>query len=237
MATSADPPEQTGRVARVKPFFREDSTAGALVAVTLAAAVLVEWGVTLRERTAREEHLGKRVAVAARTLREVTLFRTGERREEDRNTKWLLVGSVAAGLVLGGLAQRALPGLAFPDTGWTPTAIGVAVMWAGIALRAWAIATLGRFFRRDIQVAEGQVVVRTGPYSAIRHPAYTGNLLMLAGFGIVLANWASLAVLVVIPVAGHLPRILVEDALLIRRLGEPYRAYAATTARLMPGVW
>jgi protein-S-isoprenylcysteine O-methyltransferase Ste14 len=45
---------------------------------------------------------------------------------------------------------------------------------------------------------------------------------MLAGFGIVLANWASLAALVVIPVLGHLPRIAVEDALLIDRLGEPY---------------
>jgi protein-S-isoprenylcysteine O-methyltransferase Ste14 len=44
-----------------------------------------------------------------------------------------------------------------------------------------------------------QVVGRTGPYAAIRHPAYAGNLLMLAGFGIVLANWASLAALVVIP--------------------------------------
>jgi hypothetical protein len=43
--------------------------------------------VTLGERTAGEARLGRRAAVAARTLREVTLFRTGERREEDRNTK------------------------------------------------------------------------------------------------------------------------------------------------------
>jgi protein-S-isoprenylcysteine O-methyltransferase Ste14 len=221
----------------VKPFFEHDTAAGVLVGATLAAAVLVEWGVTVHERTADEREPGKRLAVAARMLREVTLFRTGERREEDRNTKWALVGSVAAGLVLGSLAQRALPGLAFPETGWAPTAIGVAVMWAGIGLRVWAIATLGRFFRRDIQVAADQVVVREGPYTAIRHPAYAGNLLMLAGFGVVLANWASLAVLIVIPVLGHLPRIRVEDALLIDRLGAPYGAYAATTARLVPGVW
>jgi protein-S-isoprenylcysteine O-methyltransferase len=48
-------------------------------------------------------------------------------------------------------------------------------MWAGIGLRAWAIATLGRFFRRDIQVAGDQVVVRTGPYAAIRHPPTRGT--------------------------------------------------------------
>lgn len=221
----------------MKPFFQEDAAAGVVVAVTLVAAVLVEWGVTLRERTAGEESLAAKAAAAASTLREITLFRTGERREEDRNTKWALVGSVAAGLVLAIVAQRVLPGLAFSDTGWTPTVIGVAVMWAGIALRAWAIVTLGRFFRRDIQVAADQVVVRAGPYAAIRHPSYAGNLLMLAGFGIVLANWASLAAIVVIPVAGHLPRIRVEDALLIDRLGDPYREYAATTARLVPKVW
>jgi protein-S-isoprenylcysteine O-methyltransferase Ste14 len=221
----------------VKPFFQENTAAGVLVGATLAAAVLVEWGVTVRERAAGERHPGRRLAAAARMLREVTLFRTGERRGEDRNTKWVLVTSVAAGLVLGGIAQRRLPGLSFTDTGWTPTLIGAAVMWAGIGLRVWAIATLGRFFRRDIQVAVDQVVVREGPYTAIRHPAYAGNLLMLAGFGIILANWASLAVLVVIPVLGHLPRIRVEDALLIDRLGGPYRAYAATTARLVPGVW
>ena len=52
-------------------------------------------------------------------------------------------------------------------------------MWAGIGLRGWAIGTLGRFFRRDIQVADDQVVVRAGPYAAIRHPSYAGNLLML----------------------------------------------------------
>ena len=71
---------------------------------------------------------------------------------------------------------------------------------------------LSRSFQRDIQVAQDQLVVRAGPYAAVRHPAYAGNLLMLAGLG-------------------------VADALLIDRPGDPYRDDAATTARLLPGVW
>jgi hypothetical protein len=45
---------------------------------TIAAAVLVEWAVTLRERIASGG--GGVVAKAAGVLREVTLLRTGERR-------------------------------------------------------------------------------------------------------------------------------------------------------------
>lgn len=134
-------------------------------------------------------------------------------------------------------AERHLPALAFSTTRWAATIAGVCVIWAGIILRGGAIATLGRFFRRDVQVAADQAVVRTGPYAVIRHPAYTGNLLMYAGIGILLANWASLAALAVVPLAGHMRRIEVEEAVLAGRLGEPYREYAAGTARLIPGVW
>ena len=221
----------------MKPFFATDDLAGALVLATMIAAVLVEWGVTLRERLAGEWSPARSVRLAAATLREVTLLRTGERRTEDRNTKWMIVGSAAVALVVAWAAHQRLPGLAFPATRWAPTILGVAVVWAGLGLRAWAIATLGRFFRRDVQVAADQVVVRSGPYAAIRHPAYTGNLLVYAGFGLLLANWASLLVLVVVPLLGLAPRIAVEESVLQARLGEPYREYAGETSRLIPHLW
>jgi len=221
----------------VDPFFTVDRAATALVCVTLAAAVLVEWAITLSERVRSEPRLSRRFVLAATTLREVTLLATGERRDEDRSTKWVLQGSVVVGLVLAWEAQAHLTEFAFSVRGWAPTILGVALMWAGIGLRGWAIATLGRFFRRDIQVAAGQTVVRAGPYAAIRHPADTGNLLVYAGVGVILENWASVAAMVVVPLLGHIRRITVEEAMLAERLGEPYREYAATTARLLPGVW
>jgi protein-S-isoprenylcysteine O-methyltransferase Ste14 len=221
----------------VKPFFATNNLAGALVVATMIAAVFAEWAVTLCERDAGERSLGRSILLAAATLREVTLLRTGERRSEDRNTKWVLVGSGAVALALAWVAHQRLPGLAFPATGWVPTLLGLVVVWAGIGLRGWAIVTLGRFFRRDVQVAADQVVVRSGPYAAIRHPAYTGNLLIYAGAGLLLANWASLAALVVIPLLGLTPRIAVEESLLQARLGGPYRQYAGETSRLIPHLW
>ena len=162
--------------------------------------------------------------LAAATLSEVTLLRTGERRAEDRGTKWLLIATAVAGFLLAAAAQRRVPGLAFAVTGWAPTVGGIASSGPGILLRGWAIATLGRFFRRDIQVAVDQPVVTGGPYAAIRHPAYTGNLLMFAGAGVLLANWGSLVALVAVPLVGVVRRITVEEALVAARLGEPYRA-------------
>lgn len=221
----------------MKPFFTQNGLAGALVAVTAAAAVLVEWAVTVRERLTGEPGRWRRVQIAAAALSEVTLLRTGERRAEDRGTKWLLIATAVAGFLLAAAAQRRVPGLAFAVTGWGPTVGGIAIIWAGVLLRGWAIATLGRFFRRDIQVAVDQPVVTGGPYAAIRHPAYAGNMLTFAGAGVLLANWGSLVALVAVPLVGVVRRITVEEALVAARLGEPYRRYADRTARLVPHVW
>jgi protein-S-isoprenylcysteine O-methyltransferase Ste14 len=144
---------------------------------------------------------------------------------------------MVAGLLLAAVAARRLPGAKLPGGGWLWIVLGAVVAWAGIALRAWSIATLGRFFRRDVTVEEGQTVVGGGPYRFVRHPAYSGNLLVALGVGLMLANAVSILSLVVLPVLGHLPRIRVEEAALDRALGEPYRRWAVGRARLVPGVW
>ena len=71
----------------------------------------------------------------------------------------------------------------------------------------------------------------------MRHPSYTGLLLILAGFGLGLGNWLPLVICVALPLPALLRRIQVEEAELTRVLGEPYRAYQTRTKRLIPGVW
>lgn len=135
---------------------------------------------------------------------------------------------------------------AFALVGWPAGAIaarrplfgiGMTLIVAGVALRQWSIALLGRFFTVDVRVHPGQTVVDRGPYRWVRHPSYTGLLLALAGIGLALANWASLALLIVIPTAALIVRIRVEERALLEGLGEPYRRFAAGRARLVPGVW
>jgi protein-S-isoprenylcysteine O-methyltransferase Ste14 len=116
-------------------------------------------------------------------------------------------------------------------------AIGLAMMWLGLAVRAWAIATLGKSFRTTVEVEPGQAVISTGPYARIRHPSYTGLLLIVLGVGLAVGEWASLIICALLPLAAVLLRIRVEEAELVRVLGDSYVEYERRTKRLIPGVW
>jgi protein-S-isoprenylcysteine O-methyltransferase Ste14 len=114
---------------------------------------------------------------------------------------------------------------------------GVIVMWLGLAIRVWAVAALGRAFRTTVEVDSGQAVVSTGPYRWVRHPSYSGLLLIMTGCGLAAGKWRALAVCASLPLLALLRRIHVEEAELTRVLGDRYRAYQAQTKRLIPGVW
>jgi protein-S-isoprenylcysteine O-methyltransferase Ste14 len=124
-----------------------------------------------------------------------------------------------------------------PSVRWVLFGLGIAVVVTGSALRLWAITTLGRWFTYDVRVTEGQPVVQAGPYRWVRHPSYTGILLVLLGIGLTLGNWLSLALIVVLPTAGLVRRIRVEEAALLGTIGEPYARYAAGRFRLVPRLW
>src|SRR4030095_4295632 len=63
-------------------------------------------------------------------------------------------------------------------------AVGVVLIWGGLAVRVWAVLTLGRSFSTFIQVDPDQAVVTRGPYRWVRHPSYHGLLLIALGFGL-----------------------------------------------------
>jgi protein-S-isoprenylcysteine O-methyltransferase Ste14 len=128
-------------------------------------------------------------------------------------------------------------GAGTPALRWAVFGLGVGVIVVGAAVRLWAILTLGRWFTYDVRVTEGQVVVDTGPYRWVRHPSYTGIVLVLLGIGLALGNWLALVVIVALPTLGLVRRIDVEESALFGAIGEPYARYAAGKRRLFPGVW
>ena len=161
---------------------------------------------------------------------------SGNASNADRGSLRLLWGVIMVAVTAAILASRFAP--------WAQSAllsraygIGVLVFVLGLALRWYAILHLGRFFTVDVAIASDHRVVDDGPYRWVRHPSYTGALLAFAGFGICLGNWLSLALLVPLVGWAFARRIAVEEAALTAALGDAYRAYAARTRRLLPGIY
>ena len=154
-----------------------------------------------------------------------------------RDWTFAVVGGCTAAGILLGLAAAHVDGLSLPgDERWWAIA-GIALMWAGIGLRLWAVLELGALFRVRIEIQAGHRIVDSGPYAVVRHPSYTGLLVTLLGLGLALGSVLSVIALVVIPGAGLLVRIEVEERQLRNALGEEYERYARRTRRLIPGVW
>jgi protein-S-isoprenylcysteine O-methyltransferase len=130
---------------------------------------------------------------------------------QDRWTKWIVVLASRAGIVAALAIAALAPGLRAYANDWWTLGLGVATVLAGVALRVWAILTLGRHFRREVTIEPGQTLVRRGPYRLLRHPSYTGLLLNFAGLGLAFGSWVSAAVALLIIFAGLLPRIRVEE--------------------------
>lgn len=151
----------------------------------------------------------------------------------DRGSLYVILLSVwislAADFALSATGVGALPAAVF----WP----GIAVTWAGIALRAWAVRTLGRFFSLVVRIRGDHLLVREGPYRIVRHPAYTGSLLSLLGISVSLETAPGLVLTAVAMLASYLYRIHVEEAGLHAKFGPEFVEYAKTTWRLLPYIY
>lgn len=156
-------------------------------------------------------------------------------RGQDRSSGVALVGFLALGLVAGLYVARKVPAAGIMPGRSLVYALGIALALAGIALRWWAVLTLGRFFTTRVLIRSDQTVVTNGPYQYVRHPSYTGALLTVLGVLLCATNWLSLACFV-IAIPGFAYRIRVEERALVDALGEPYRDYMRRTRQLVPFV-
>lgn len=114
--------------------------------------------------------------------------------------------------------------------------LGIIFMLFGIILRQWSIVVLGRFFSGTVGIQKGQRVINNGPYQLVRHPSYTGLLLILIGLGLAVQSWGAIIVLLLLFGFALGYRIYVEEKVLISNLGNDYIEYMKRTKRLIPYV-
>ena len=125
-----------------------------------------------------------------------------------------------------------LPG----DPHWLRDA-ALALMTAGLAVRAYAVLTLGKAFSTNVAIRTAQNLKTNGLYRWVRHPSYTGMLLIFAAIGVDTLNWVSLAIMLIFPTAALLYRIHVEEDALLKAFGPEYSTYSKEIMRLVPGIY
>ena len=146
---------------------------------------------------------------------------------------------VIAGLYLS-LAAMVVVSVLDHRFGWSPVpmaicffgdvlvAVGLGVVALVVIQNSYAAAT--------VRVQAGQKVVSTGPYGLVRHPMYTGNVIMMVGIPLALGSYWGL-VFVLPGLLVLTSRIRDEEKLLQKEL-DGYREYTQKVSyRMVPGMW
>jgi protein-S-isoprenylcysteine O-methyltransferase Ste14 len=130
----------------------------------------------------------------------------------------------------------ATPGYSFgsPAADWLVDLLGIAAIIAGQAIR---MLTIGyEYIRRggrDGRVyAEG--LVEGGVFAHCRNPLYVGNILMAAGFLLVLGHGGLVAIGIPLVILIYAAIVSAEEDYLARRFGDIYDAYRARVNRWIP---
>ena len=150
--------------------------------------------------------------------------------KKEKSSGWLTSLSVVVSFVV--VYSFALLGIALLPN-WV-FYFGLVVILIGIVVRQWSIAVLGSYFSSTIGVQDGQKVVDKGPYRLVRHPSYTGILLILVGMGLAFQSWAAVLVILLTFGFAYGFRMYAEEKVLTLELGDEYVEYMKRTKRLFP---
>ena len=167
-----------------------------------------------------------------------------ERAGEERSPAWQEEGLlVAVGLRSAGLALMlsvAAYVLSPRRMEWSRLDLSPWLRWSGAGLGAaslplayWVFSSIGANITPTVTTRRDHELVTDGPYRWVRHPLYSVGSTFWISLSLLAANWfmglASVAVLVMLLV--RLPK---EEARLIERFGDEYRAYTERTGCLLP---
>ena len=146
--------------------------------------------------------------------------------------EWLFRHRTALPLPIAAVILGLRVGLA-PPSALLITA-GVAVTGAGELIRLWGVRHIGAISRtRSHRLGP---LVATGPFALIRNPLYVGNILIWVGFALS-GRLVWLAPLIVLLLGAEYHAIVRwEESLLMSRLGDAYRDYAARVPRWLPAL-
>jgi protein-S-isoprenylcysteine O-methyltransferase Ste14 len=166
----------------------------------------------------------------------VAALRTNRAKKREPSLEWLLrFLMMAAAFILlykpnprwGRLNDRFIP-----DVRWV-RAWGAALASAGVAFAIWARHHIGRYWSGSVSLRRDHQLIRTGPYSRIRHPIYTAILVALAGTVLVIGCYRGLVAFAII-LAGFIWKSKREEKLLAGEFGPAFEEHKRLTGFFLP---
>ena len=145
-----------------------------------------------------------------------------------RTTGWAFVAAQTV-LLVGLVVMPSADHVPVPD--WLRTSMDI-LFWVGVVLAVVAGLTLGRSLTATPVPTDAATLRTTGPYGYVRHPIYSGVVLIVIALAVRSGNIAGLVLGVVTIAFFHVKAGWEEDRL--RERFDGYDAYAAGTPRFIP---
>jgi len=144
---------------------------------------------------------------------------------------YIALTALAAVLLTGTIRTRHWDRVILPHTLATGM-VGDFLLLDGLLLATWARATLGANWSARVALKENHELIQRGPYRVVRHPIYSGLLLMILGTA-VLAGHVGGFIALIICFGGFWLKLRQEEALLSTHLAG-YSEYMRRTKALVP---
>lgn len=110
---------------------------------------------------------------------------------------------------------------------------GVPVLALGVAICVWARWSLGLMWSAVPEVRSTHELRTSGPYAWVRHPIYTGLLVMLVGT-MLLAGFGVFVIVVPTALVVFEAKIRVEERLMAQTFPTTYASYRSRVPQLFP---
>lgn len=156
-------------------------------------------------------------------------------KRDRRSQLGIIIQSIGISLAGFGPVKATLAPLS--GSGLAGAATVILLMGGAIGLFATSSRELGRNWSLVARTRSDHQLVRTGPYSRVRHPIYLGMLLFLFALAVALGHWVQLLVALPVFFAGTAIRTRIEDGLLEQSFGDSFREYRSSTPALFPRIF
>ena len=102
--------------------------------------------------------------------------------------------------------------------------LGAILIAAGAGTVVWGVRSLGPSLTPGIEPLPTGQLITTGPYAHVRHPIYSGAVLLLTGYALSWSNWTLAAVVALVTWVYFEAKAKAEERWLIQRFPE-YQGY------------